>query len=142
VPVREAPTASALTQSRPAESHRKRRPVCWQSSGTGNLRRESLVGRNQGAENANGVTTGCTGTKGGRPAACDLPDSASGRLRPSRTSSTCSLKEGAAGQRPSESSPETSDHSYRAQRHFRAKMMVVHVNRLAPYLEATRDEQP
>jgi hypothetical protein len=80
--------------------------------------------------------------KGGRPAACDLTDSASGRRRPSRTSSTCSPKEGAAGQRPSESSPETSDHSYRSQRHLRAKMMAVRFGRRAPYLGAARDEQP
>jgi hypothetical protein len=142
VPVIEAPTASVLTRSRPTESHRNRRQVCWQCGGTGQLRRESLGGRNQGAENTNSVSRGCTGTKGGRPATCDLPDSASGRLRPSRTSRTCSPKEGAAGQRPNESSAETSDHSYRAQRHLRARMMVVHVSRLAPYLEATRDEQP
>jgi hypothetical protein len=31
---------------------------------------------------------------------------------------------------------------YLVQRHLRAKMMVVHVGRLAPYLEVTRDEQP
>jgi hypothetical protein len=43
VPVREAPTASALTQSRPAESYRKRRPVYWQCSGTGNLMRERAL---------------------------------------------------------------------------------------------------
>jgi hypothetical protein len=71
-----------------------------------------------------------------------LSDSASGHRRPSRPSGTCSSKEGAAGQRPSESSPETSDHSYRAQRHLRAKMLVVHVGRRAPYLEATQEEQP
>jgi hypothetical protein len=142
VPVREAPTASVLTRSRPTESHRNRRQVCWQCGGTGPLRRESLGGRNQGAEHTNIVTRGCTGTKGGRPAACDLPDSANGRRRRSRTSRTCSLKEGAAGQRQSESSPEASDHSYRVQRHLRSKMMVVHVSRLAPYLEATQDEQP
>jgi hypothetical protein len=41
VPVREAPTASVLTRSRPTESHRKRRPICWQCGGTGHLRRES-----------------------------------------------------------------------------------------------------
>ena len=29
---------------------------------------------------------------------------------------------------------------YRIQRHSRAKMMVVHLDRLAPYLGATRDE--
>jgi hypothetical protein len=29
---------------------------------------------------------------------------------------------------------------YRIQRHSRAKMMVVHLDRLAPYLEATRVE--
>jgi hypothetical protein len=58
-----------------------------------------------------GGTRGCIGTKGERPAACD---SASGRRRPSRPSGTCSPNEGAAGQRPSESSPETPDHFYRA----------------------------
>jgi hypothetical protein len=31
---------------------------------------------------------------------------------------------------------------YRVQRHLRAKTIVVHVSRLALYLEATRDEQP
>jgi hypothetical protein len=31
---------------------------------------------------------------------------------------------------------------YRVQRHLRAKMIVVHVSRLALYLEATQDEQP
>jgi hypothetical protein len=142
VSMRESPTASVLTRSRPTKSHRNTQQVCWQCGGTGHLRRESLGGRNQGAENTNSVTRGCTGTKGGRPGACDLPDCASGHRRPSRTSRTCSPKEGAAGQRSSESSPEASDHSYRAQRHLRAKMMAVRVGRRAPYLEATRDEQP
>jgi hypothetical protein len=32
------------------------------------------------------------------------------------------------------------DVAYRIQRHPRAKMMVVHHDRQAPYLEATRDE--
>jgi hypothetical protein len=77
-----------------------------------------------------------------RPAARDLPDSASGRRRPSRTSRTCRPKEGAAGQRSNESSPEASDHSYRVQRHLRVKMMVVRVGRRAPYLGAAREEQP
>jgi hypothetical protein len=40
VSVREAPTASVLALSRPTKSHRNRRPVCWQCSGTGHLRRE------------------------------------------------------------------------------------------------------
>jgi hypothetical protein len=31
---------------------------------------------------------------------------------------------------------------YRIQRHPRSRMMVVHLDRLAPYLGATRDEQP
>jgi hypothetical protein len=31
---------------------------------------------------------------------------------------------------------------YRIQWHYRAKMMVVHLDRLAPYLGAARDEQP
>jgi hypothetical protein len=57
-------------------------------------------------------------------------------------SGKCSPKEGAAGKRPSESSPETSDHSYRAQRHLRAEMTAVRVDRRASYLEATQDEQP
>jgi hypothetical protein len=142
VSVREAPTASVLTRSRPAESHRDRRQLCWQCGGTCHLRRESLGGRNQGVENTNSVIRGFTGTKGGGPAACDLPDSASGRRRPSRTSRTCRPKKGSAGQLPNESSPETSDHSYRAQRHLRAKMMAVRVGRRAPHLEATWDEQP
>jgi hypothetical protein len=103
---------------------------------------ESLGGRNQAAENTNSITRGCTGTKDGRPAACDLPDSASGRRRPSRTSRTCRPKEGAADQRPNESSLEASDHPYRVQRHLIVKMMAVRVGRRAPYLEATRDEQP
>jgi hypothetical protein len=89
-----------------------------------------------------GGTRGCTRTKGGRPAACDLPDSASGRRHTSRRSGPCSPKEGATGKRPSESSPETSDHSYRAQQHLRAEMIVADISRLAPYLEATRDKQP
>jgi hypothetical protein len=110
-----------LTRSRPAESHRNRRQFCWQCGGTCHLRRESLGGRNQGAENTNSVTRGYTRTKGGRPAECDLPDSASGRRRPSRTSRTCRPKKGAAGQRPNESSPETSDHPYRVQRHLRSE---------------------
>jgi hypothetical protein len=140
--VREAPTTSVLTRSRPIESHRNKRPMCWQCGGTGHLRRESLGRRNEGAENTNSVTTGCTGTKGGRPAACDLPESASGLRLPSRTSRTCSPKEGAAGQRPSESLPETSIHSYWAQRHRRAERIMVRFGRRAPYLVATRDEQP
>jgi hypothetical protein len=45
LPVREAPTASVLTQSRPTDN---------------------LGGRNQGAESINSGTRGCTGTKGGR----------------------------------------------------------------------------
>jgi hypothetical protein len=94
------------------------------------------------AENTNSITRGCTGTKVGRPAACDLPDSASGRRRPSRTSRTCRPKKGAAGQRPNESSPEASDHPYRVQRHLRVKMMAVRVGRRAPYLRAARDKQP
>jgi hypothetical protein len=40
VSVREAPTASVLTRSRPAESHRNRRQLCWQCGGTCHLRRE------------------------------------------------------------------------------------------------------
>jgi hypothetical protein len=95
VPVREAPTASALTRSRPTESHRNRRQLCWQCGGTCHLRGDSLGGRNQGAENTNSRAKGCTGTKGGKLAACDLPDSA-GRRRPSRTSRTCRPKQGAA----------------------------------------------
>jgi hypothetical protein len=39
VPVREAPTASLLTRSRPTEGHRNRRPVCWQCSGAGYFRK-------------------------------------------------------------------------------------------------------
>jgi hypothetical protein len=31
---------------------------------------------------------------------------------------------------------------YRIQRHPRSRMMVVHLDRLVPYLGATRDEQP
>jgi hypothetical protein len=119
VSVREAPTASVLTRSRPAESHRNRRQLCWQCGGTCHLGRESLGGRNQGAENTSSVTRGCTGTKVGRPAACDLPDSASGRPPPLQTSRTCRPKEGAAGQRPNESTPEASDHPYRVRRHLR-----------------------
>jgi hypothetical protein len=44
VSVREAPTASVLTRSRPAESHRNRWQLCWQCGGTCHLRRESLTG--------------------------------------------------------------------------------------------------
>jgi hypothetical protein len=44
VSVREAPTASVLTRSMPTESHRNRRQLCWQCSGTGQLRGESLGG--------------------------------------------------------------------------------------------------
>jgi hypothetical protein len=112
VSVREAPTASVLTLSRPAESHRNRRQLCWQCGGTCHLRRESLGGRNQGAENTNSVTRGCTGAKGGRPAACDLPYSASGRRSPSRMLRTCRPKKGAAGQQPNESSLGVSHHPY------------------------------
>jgi hypothetical protein len=65
VSVREAPTASVFTRSRPAESHRNRRQLCWQCGGTCHLRRESHGGRNQGAENTNSITRGCTGMKGG-----------------------------------------------------------------------------
>jgi hypothetical protein len=140
--VREAPTASVLTRSRPTESHWNRRQLCWQCSVIGQLRRESLGGSNQKAENTISVCRGCIGTKGGRPAACDLPDSASGRRRPSRTSRTCRPKEAAAGQRPNGSSPEASDHPYRIQRHLRVKMFVVRVGRRAPYLRAARNEQP
>jgi hypothetical protein len=75
LPVREAPTAWVLTQSRPTEN---------------------LGGRNQGAENINSGTRGCTRTKGGRPAQCDLPDSESGCRRPSSQLGPCSYKEGAA----------------------------------------------
>jgi hypothetical protein len=142
VSVREEPTASVSTRTRPTESHRKRRQFCWQCGGTCLLRRESLGGRNQGAENTNSVTKGCTGTKGGRSAAYDLPDNASGRRRPSRMSRTCRPKKGAAGQRPNESTPEASVHPYRVRRHHRVKMMAVRVGRRAPYLGAARDEQP
>jgi hypothetical protein len=51
-------------------------------------------------------------------------------------------KEGAAGQRPNESSPEASAHPYRVQWHLRVKMMAVRVGRRASYLGAARDEQP
>jgi hypothetical protein len=142
VSVKEEPTASVSKRSRPTESHRNRRQLCWQCGGTCHLRRESLGGRNQGAGNTNSVTKGCAGTKGGRPAACDLPDSATGRRRPSRTSRTCRPKEGAGGQRPNESSPEASDPPYQVQRHLIVKMMAVRPGRRASYLEAARDEQP
>jgi hypothetical protein len=46
-----------------------------------------------------------TGRKGGRPAACDLPESMSGCCRRSRQSRLCNAKEGAAEQRLSEGSP-------------------------------------
>jgi hypothetical protein len=39
-PVREAPTALVLTLSRPTESHRNRRLVCWQCGDAGHLRKE------------------------------------------------------------------------------------------------------
>jgi hypothetical protein len=39
-PVREVPTASVLTLSRPSESHKNSRPVCWQCGGTVHLRKE------------------------------------------------------------------------------------------------------
>jgi hypothetical protein len=68
-PVREAPTASVLKRSKPTESHRNKRPVCWQYGGTGHLWRERLGRRDQGNESTNGGSTGCTGRKGGRPAA-------------------------------------------------------------------------
>jgi hypothetical protein len=64
VSVREEPTASVLTRSRPTESRRIRRQLCWQCGGTCHLRRECLGGRNQVAENTNSVTRGCTGMKG------------------------------------------------------------------------------
>jgi hypothetical protein len=107
---------SVLTRSRPTDSHRNRRPVCWQCGGTGHLKTESLGERDQGAESTNGGTTGCTGRKGGIPAASDLPDSASGCRRPSRQSESCSPKKGAAGQRPSETSPEPPDQFGRVKR--------------------------
>jgi len=88
----------------------------------------SLGRRDRRAEGTNGRTRGCTGRKGGghycstrggqrggRPAACDLSESASG-CRRSRWSGPCSLKEGAAGQRPDESSPKPSDQFGRIQR--------------------------
>jgi hypothetical protein len=31
---------------------------------------------------------------------------------------------------------------YRIQRHHRARIVVVHLDRVAPYVEDTRDEQP
>jgi hypothetical protein len=40
VPVREAPTASVLSRSRPTESHSNRRPVCWKCGGIGHPRKE------------------------------------------------------------------------------------------------------
>jgi hypothetical protein len=43
-------------------------------------------------------------------------------------------KEGTAGQRPNESSPEASDHPYRVQRHLRMNIKAVRVGRRAPYL--------
>jgi hypothetical protein len=97
VSVREEPTASVSTRPRSAESHGNRQQLCWQCGGTCRLGRESLGGRNQGAENTNSVTRACTGTKGGRPAACNLPDSASGRRRPTRTSRKYRPNKGAAG---------------------------------------------
>jgi hypothetical protein len=72
----------------------------------------------------------------------DLPDSAKGYRSPSRRLRPCSAKGKTADQRPSESSPEPSDHFYRAQQHLRGNVIVVRVGRLAPYLEATREEQP
>jgi hypothetical protein len=42
VSVREAPTASVLTRSRPAESHKHRRQLFWRCGGTCHLRREGL----------------------------------------------------------------------------------------------------
>jgi hypothetical protein len=44
VPVREAPAASVLTWSRPTESHRNWRPVCWQCGGIDHLRKECHEG--------------------------------------------------------------------------------------------------
>jgi hypothetical protein len=44
VSVTEEPTVLVLTRPRPAESHGNRRQLCWQCSGTGQLRRESLGG--------------------------------------------------------------------------------------------------
>jgi hypothetical protein len=70
VPVREAPTASVLTRSRPTSSHRNRRPVCWKCGGTGHIRRDSIGGRTQGAEKTNSVTTGCIETKRQRRVTC------------------------------------------------------------------------
>jgi hypothetical protein len=37
--VRETPTASVLTRSRPTESHRNRQLLCWQCGGAGHPRR-------------------------------------------------------------------------------------------------------
>jgi hypothetical protein len=112
------------------------------------------------------------GQRGGTPASCDLPESADSCCRHSRRSRTYSPKEGAAHQQPSGSSPVPSDRFdkslkvtacgrtarpgkgkspniaridnvvHQVQGHLRAKMMVVHLDRSAPYLGATRDEQP
>jgi hypothetical protein len=40
VPVREAPTASALERSRPTESRRNSQSLCWKCGGTSHLRRD------------------------------------------------------------------------------------------------------
>jgi hypothetical protein len=74
VPVRETHTTPVLALSRPTESYRNRRPVCWQCGDSGHLRRGTLGGIDQRTESTNGENRGCTGRKGGRPAACDLPE--------------------------------------------------------------------
>jgi hypothetical protein len=133
--VREAPSASVLTQSRPTEIHRNRRPVCWQCGGTGISGERDLEEEIKGLRTPTAELEAALERKAGGQRR-DLLDRASGRRRPS------SPMEGAAGQQPSESSPETSDRFYRAQWHLRAEMSVVHVGRWASYLEATQDEQP
>jgi hypothetical protein len=110
VPEREAPTASVLMRSRTTERRRNIRPLCRQCGGPGHLRREcsrkggghycSIQGRGQRAA---------------RPAACGLPESASGCYRRWRRSGPCS-PERAAGQRPSESSPKPPDQFGRIRR--------------------------
>jgi hypothetical protein len=156
---RSAPTASVLTRSRPTESHRNRRPACWQCDDTGHLTKEcpcrpakEVVGKRDWtrdyatAERSNasrkmaesiplldekqwpdGRTLALEGEiKGLRVPTAEL-EAALERKTGGQRRVTCrtvradvafpfSPKEGAPGQRPSESSLEPSDQFGRVQR--------------------------
>jgi hypothetical protein len=64
VSVTEEPIASVSMRSRPAESHRNRRQLCWNLSS----QERALEGEIKGLRTPT-ASRGCTGTKGERPAA-------------------------------------------------------------------------